>query len=569
MSAKERETGVNGTQSRRRVLGLGLAATATVISQQMWSATAQAEGNSPVRGSRQRPRPRLNGTQTVVNASDYGYTIPDATSAIQAALDDPNADVVIIDNVGTEWLTAPLHVNRDNFDIVVESGVTVRAKPGAFNALGATLLTINGRSGISVSGYGATFQMNKQEMIDLPDNSQWRHAINIGSSSNITVEGLKIKGAGGDGVYVGRVVAAGYALESTNIIIRDVTCDDNYRNALSVISVNGLLVEGCAFINTAPQNPSAGIDFEPNTPVEQLTGIVVRDCVLEGNHRFGLLVALALFGGATAPVDILIDRVRVGAGVIDLPRFVYYAPETNDPGGSIEIRDSFFESSPYAGNMSFWSKKASAASITFTRTVSTSWNATPTLYEPISFLALTIPDYGGVNWTDALLVTNTTGFTFKVQKERAVGVGLQDISGNITIVNPNGVTADYGVNPSNITWNRRDLTALPASTVQVNAISPSVSAGSPATVRFTRTSADLVAPLAVRYSITGTALERLDFAGTPGVAIIPPGQTFVDITLDTRARTGPPATRNAVVQILTNLLYTVGSSSTSTVSITP
>ena len=63
--------------------------------------------------------------------------------------------------------------------------------------------------------------MNKQEYIVLNDGSQYRHALAINSSTNVTVEGLTITGAGGDGVYVGRVQATGYATLSRAAISVD------------------------------------------------------------------------------------------------------------------------------------------------------------------------------------------------------------------------------------------------------------------------------------------------------------------------------------------------------------
>lgn len=503
---------------------------------------------------------------TTVYASDYGFDPLDSTQAILDALAS-GADRVVIDNVGSEWLVRPLVLTRDNVEIVLESGVTVRAKPGAFPNLGDKLLYLLGRSNVTISGYGATLAMNKAEYT----SGQWRAAIVIASCQDITVEGVTITGAGGDGVYIGRATTnpANYPAHSSNITVRNVRCYNNARNGMSVISVDGLLVEKCAFVNTSGQNPQAGLDFEPNSADERLTNIIIRDCVMENNVNYGVVLGLQTgMSGAPTPLSILLDRIRVGSQVNDQPSFLHYGPATGHPGGSVEVRDSFIQTSPYSTSLAAYQKDAAAASLTFTRTAVLNWGNQDGLYEPITLLGIAEEDYGGVTWTDCSLITNQPGPFLAVHKENAAGAGVRALHGNITVVNPNGATMSLGVDPTDVTLAVRALTSVPATTVGITAVDTTVNAGDLITLTFSRTSADLVAPLAVRYSLSGTAVERVDIDGITGMVIIPPGATTVQSTILARPQSGISGTRTATFTLTPTLGYSIGSASGVTVTIT-
>jgi hypothetical protein len=543
----------SGPISRRSALRFGATAAALV-------------GFGGAAAGRAHAAPSTNGS--VVYASDFGFNPTDSTSALQQALDS-SASTVVIDNVGVEWLTRPLTLNRDNVCVTFQPGVTVRAKPGGFPNVGDTVLKLHGRANVTLSGYGASIAMNKQEYIDLHDGGEWRMALAIDSCSDVTIEGLTLSGAGGDGIYLGRVQGAGYAAECRNITIRDVCCDDNYRNGISVVSVDGLLIEGSSFINTSGHNPQAGIDFEPNLADEQLSNIVVRNCVFDNNVNYNVVVSCHGLAGASTPMSILFDRIRLGVELNDWPSFLLMATPTGDPGGTIEVRDSLLANSPYAGAVGAWSKSASGVALNFTRTVFSDWGNQFGRYQPLSISAQTVADYGGMHWTDCLLITDQDTPFFMARAEDAPGAGLRDLHGNITVVDPHGATMYLGGNPTDVSVDVRELTAVPDATVSIEACRSAIRRGSPITLLVSRDSADLQAPLAVRYSLSGAAVERYDFAGTPGMAMIPPGASSVRVSLPTR-RLSPPSTGSvaATFTIDPDVAYSVSASATATVTIT-
>ena len=66
----------------------------------------------------------------------------------------------------------------------------------------------------------------------------------IRGCKNVNVSGLTLKDSGGDGIYVdgGRERRA-----SENVVLRDIVCDNHYRQGISVISAENLKVENCTF----------------------------------------------------------------------------------------------------------------------------------------------------------------------------------------------------------------------------------------------------------------------------------------------------------------------------------
>ena len=63
---------------------------------------------------------------------------------------------------------------------------------------------------------------------------EWRSGLHLTSSSNVTVKHLTISNTGGDGVYV-KVL--------TDSRLHNITTTGAYRNGLSVISAENLLID--------------------------------------------------------------------------------------------------------------------------------------------------------------------------------------------------------------------------------------------------------------------------------------------------------------------------------------
>jgi len=240
----------------------------------------------------------------VVRASWFGYETAEATQALQEAINS-GAQKVIIDNVG-EWIVEPIMLTSDQV-IEIEQGVVITAKRGAFKGTSDSLFNLDGISNVVINGNGALLRMWKSDYFS-PEykKGEWRTGITIASGSNITVDGLTIKDSGGDGIYLGN--AGGAQPYCKDIVIRNVVCDGNARQGISVISAENLLIENCTLINTIGTPPEAGIDFEPNLPQERLANIVVRNCVAQNNKGGGYIVYFSNFNETTTNVSITYDN---------------------------------------------------------------------------------------------------------------------------------------------------------------------------------------------------------------------------------------------------------------------
>ncbi len=122
---------------------------------------------------------------------------------------------------------------------------------------------------------------------------EFRHIIALWRCDDVNINNLTCKDAWGDGIYVGRESGyEGYA--SNNVLISNVTIDNNRRNGISISGVNDLTVEGCIIKNTIGTNPQAGIDIEAHAPNEVFKNITIRDCVIEGNENYGIVMTCNL-----------------------------------------------------------------------------------------------------------------------------------------------------------------------------------------------------------------------------------------------------------------------------------
>jgi len=225
----------------------------------------------------------------VVDALTFGFDPADATSALQAAI-DTGAQTVIVPNMGTDWIIRPVFLNNSNQEIIFEEGVVVTAKVGEFHGQADSLFSGWSRENITITGYGATLRMQKQDYLG-PDYtwSESRMGLRFYSFSNLVIQGLTIRDTGGDGIFLGVDIAPTL---NSNVVIRDVVLENNYRQGISVVSAENLLIENSIFRTTGGTSPQSGIDFEPNYDYDRLINVVIRNSVFEGNQTAGFLLNL-------------------------------------------------------------------------------------------------------------------------------------------------------------------------------------------------------------------------------------------------------------------------------------
>ena len=209
-----------------------------------------------------------------VVASAFGFDAADSTAFLQAAIDS-GARTVVVDKQAGPWVTTPLTL-RSDLELVLEEGVEIVAKAGAFLPKGDNLMRAENVENLTIrgEGTGATLRMRKSEYWEAPyEKSEWRHGVAVLSSKNVKIENLRIAETGGDGIYLG---VATRGVPCRDVVIRRVDCVANNRQGISVISVDGLLIEDSVLRDTFGTAPQSGIDFEPNRADEQISNVVMR-----------------------------------------------------------------------------------------------------------------------------------------------------------------------------------------------------------------------------------------------------------------------------------------------------
>ena len=268
-------------------------------------------------------------------ASWWGFNEEDATETLQAAINS-GAKTLIVENMGKTWFVEPITLAGDQ-EILFEEGVEVRAKRGSFKDTGASLFTGAGIKNVTLRGDGATLRMWREDYAD-PDRYErgaWRMVLRFSDCENVKVYGLTLAESGGDGIYLG-------GRFNRKVHIKDVTCIRNYRQGISVIAAEDLLIEDCLLAETTGTPPRCGIDFEPNYADTRLSA-VMRNCITRNNGAAGYTIAV----NKGNPISLRFENCRsIGdrsaGAVIELSN-------TPNAKGTVEYINCSFENSQGAG----------------------------------------------------------------------------------------------------------------------------------------------------------------------------------------------------------------------------
>jgi hypothetical protein len=298
--------------------------------------TGEPHESSPRQGSRMKndDHPRF----PVVPC----YDPVDATDCLQAALDSGGgrATTVHVPNTGP-WLISKkgLWVTTDNLVVTLAPGVVIEAAEGAFHDLVASLFAVAGADNFTLRGLAPlmnpldpasssslpTLRMRKADYMNASKytHSEWRHALWIGRrkgsgcpwaatnlsrcgrqrpTSNVWLSGIRVESSGGDGIMVDN---------ATDITIAGVDSNDNNRQGMSIINVDGLTVSDSSFRNTFGAPPQAGIDIEPDKKTQHLKKIELRNVHCSNNSGSGLEIEFGSYIKSKEPVSINVTEITL------------------------------------------------------------------------------------------------------------------------------------------------------------------------------------------------------------------------------------------------------------------
>ncbi len=240
-------------------------------------------------------------------ASWWGYDPEDSTEMLQSAIRS-GVRKLVIDRQSGPWIVRPIFLESRQ-EIILEEGVEILAKKNEFHAPTDALFTVKDKTDVVVrgEGKGAVLRMRKADyQSGAYSKAEWRHCILLRSSKNVRIENLLLTESGGDGICIGGEKGGNRQCE--NIVVKNVVCDANHRQGISVGSSVNLLIEDTVLKNTSGTAPQAGIDFEPDIPLHYLVNVVMRRCVSENNNGSGYDFYLVNMNDSGIPVSFILDQ---------------------------------------------------------------------------------------------------------------------------------------------------------------------------------------------------------------------------------------------------------------------
>jgi hypothetical protein len=200
----------------------------------------------------------------------------DSTAILMGALNVSNTVVNLL--AGRTCISEPLLLaSLHNLTVNLGQGAELQAKRGSHRF--GTLLSLESCTDVTIQGASGgsmpkTTMANAEPYMPSPaelarpmlrmwradyanasiyTHSEHRHALSIHGCSQIKLRNLRICYSGGDGIYVSSLRQGFFT---------SLTIDHNFRQGMSVIEAQGLIVTESVFAFTRGTAPMAGIDFE-------------------------------------------------------------------------------------------------------------------------------------------------------------------------------------------------------------------------------------------------------------------------------------------------------------------
>jgi hypothetical protein len=370
-----------------RILGITLLAMSSLILTQCKKDPELVVPEPPVSPIGKMPEDVKLAATGIISTSYYLYkSLPsgyvkdgskDYTSYVQAAITKyPNV----------VFPAFPILVNYNGINIpsnrviTFQSGSEIRLK--ANSASNYTIFKIKNASNVTL--YNPVIKGDR--FTHTGTSGEWGMGIGIYGSSNVKVYNANITNCWGDGIYIGQYNST---INSKSILIKDSYLKSNRRDGITIIGVDGLVLDNLYSGYNNGTSPYCGINFEPNNSYCELKNIKINNSRTERNKNGIQLGTQHLVKNSNKYVDITITNHRDTRS----PRFpIKIAGNVSSSYsgklyGLINIVNPTFNSTAYETNQYIWlnsnqsnfkTSVSSPAIITSTG-VTLSWSSTYTL----------------------------------------------------------------------------------------------------------------------------------------------------------------------------------------------
>jgi hypothetical protein len=494
--------------------------------------------------------------------SSFGYNLNDCTSFVDAAFKSNN-DTLIFDLQANNWnIKSSRFFDLKNKTILFEEGVVVAAIKNSFNGIYDELFKFVRCQNINFIGYGAELRMNKAEYLALK-NSEFRHGLSLENCINFKIKGLVIKDTGGDGIYVG---GANYWQDnltySKDIIIEDVQCINNYRQGLSITSVENMKVINCHFSKTKGTLPEAGVDVEPFETYQRIVNLEFRNCKFFENNWSGLAIALVYMDSTSLPVSIEVnDCLFKDNGSEGHPygnAEIYANTEYKSPvKGKVNFNRCVIDGSNYSA---FYTRKTDASyAVKFKDCIFNHVSRKQKDYNEPIFME--VPDYdkpspyiGGIEFSNVFISYPTNFSFFRVYGWQTLA-GVRNITGDLTIVTTSMLNPKLENVKDSINYNLKfkKVTTLAKVPVAFTTIAKTLQEckGDSSVIKI-KMDKELSYPLLINLSTEGTAKSGLDYNLITNTLVIAKGELLGSLNLKSRNDNRIESTESISVNIPDN-----------------
>ena len=502
----------------------------------------------------------------------YGFDATDASDNYYNAIkgERNSNDTLVFRDMGIPWyITREYRMfDVDNLTIIFEPGCVIEAKDNYWMD-NKKLLFILRATNLHIIGYGAKFVMHKD---DFP-NGEFGHAISIDKMEHGTIRGLELYGSGGDGLYL---------YDCKDVLIGDVYAHGHKRQGMTINKCDGLTIKDSRFEDTAGSKPMDGIDIEPDVETDTIKNVLIDNCVFRNNGGSGVKGAMGLLGVNSDTVSVKVKNSYFRKNN-QLPAYVTneitsggtripYTPGFR--GGYFIFENCVVDSSP---SRTVYSKKKSNNFLLKYKNVV--MYDTPSS-EPGGPIFLE-EDYqqggsytGGMDFDNVLAVYDNNYQVIRYEGWKTT-LGLKDISGKITVLNPHPIsksiiyTGSYkGTTNENVTLSINRFSTLPTTTVNIYPDKlKAIRGGQKGSFLVTRSSSKIDYPVFVKYSVTASKIKMRDEVTLlTGAVVIPAGKTSALIDVMARAQETNMPDKELQLKIEARPdIYTIGNDNKATV----
>jgi hypothetical protein len=149
---------------------------------------------------------------------------------------------------------------------------------------------------VKIIGKGARIVENRADY----HADEGRHGVAIVKVSDVSIDGLEVTGAGGDGFYIGGPENK----PASNVSLINCVARNNRRQGLSITNARYVDVLNSRFSGSVGTPPAFGVDLEPNWKSDYLDGILLYRIRTAHNDGGGVLIYVNQLDRQSARLDI-------------------------------------------------------------------------------------------------------------------------------------------------------------------------------------------------------------------------------------------------------------------------